>query len=141
MKNFVLFGLVAICTVAMSSESAMAVGGGKTSKKARLSFKNVEPVNGAGLAVYVRAPGAPIPRTLGALRKQLIYIAPGETRKTGRLKNGKYELYAVNVAATRGDENTPIDVNNIPGLLSSTTDVNGFERTFDLNSAGFRSTN
>lgn len=143
MKNLIVFGLVAACAVLMSAESVLAVGGGggKQANSARMVFNSTVPAGGIGLAVYVRAPGEAIPSTLGALRSKLIYLNPGETRQTKKLKNGSYQIFLVNSAITAGNANTPVDINMIPLLGTTEQAVNGFNRTFNVNAGGITPTN
>lgn len=145
MKNFIVCGLVAICAVVMTGDEALATGGGggKTKSRARVVFRNTEPAAGEGIAVWVRPVGTALPATLGQLRSQLIFAGPGETRSTNQLKNGAYEVSSVLARDTVGPANTPLTPAAVAGLVigSTQTNINGVDRTFNVNSAALTATN
>ncbi len=144
MKNLIVFGLVAVCSVLLCAESAVAASGGVSGgnkSRARMIFKSTVPAGGIGIAIYVRVPGEPIPTTLGGFRSKLIYTGPGEIRQTSKLKNGTYEIYTVDAAITAGPDNTPVAFASVPLLGSTTTTVNGFDRTINVNAGGIIVTN
>lgn len=148
MRNLVIFGLVAACTILVASESAMASGGGaggpgKTKSRARFVITNIEPANGNGIAVWVRPPGTPVPNTLGQFRNQLIFIAPGTIRQTSKLKNGAYEVASFRAAALDGPDNLVITPAQINFLVRSdqTFNINGNNINLNVNLATIQKTN
>lgn len=135
--------VVAACAVLISSSDALAGGpSGKTSSRARVVLTNTEATAGIGIAAWVRPVGTPLPATLGAFRSKLIFLGPGETRRTSRLKNGNYQVSIVNAADTAGPDNTAITVANLPPILGMADfAINGNDRTANVSSAGVGFTN
>jgi hypothetical protein len=145
-KNFLFIAIVTVCTALVSSDNAMAVvlggGGGKSKSKARVVLENTEPANGIGIAAWIRPVGTPLPATLGAFRGKLIYMGPGETRQTAKLKNGAYTISIVNAAQTAGPANTPVNQNNLPQILGNQNfNINGNNRTANVSRSGVGFTN
>lgn len=138
-----MIACAAVCTILVSGNTAHAIGGGggggKTARSARVVMTNTEPVaGGASIAAWVRTVNTPVPRTLGALRSQLIFMGPGETRSTNNLRNGNYTITTVDVANLAAPDNTPLDVAtvNMVTIDSQSFAINGVDRTVNVNSAG-----
>lgn len=149
MKNFLMIACVAVCTVFMAGNTSYAIGGGngggggKVASSARVVMTNTESTGGVPVAAWVRLAGTNVPSTLGALRDQLIFMGPGETRQTNNLRNGNYIITTVDVRNIQLPDSTPIDqaaINSVE-IDSSSFEINGVDRTVNVSGSGIGFTN
>lgn len=145
MRNLLVFSLVALCAVLVSSETAMAggggngggnggKGGGKDTAKASITFTNVDQFS--AVRVYLRAPGEELPNVIEALlAKSVLLNANGGTHTTAKLKAGTYQAYAVDAALLVGvPPNSPIDPAFYP--VPTPIVVAGVDKTADVDVTG-----
>ena len=143
MKNFLMIACLAVCTALVSTSTSYAVvggggGGGKVASSARVAVQNSEPVaGGAGIAVWIRTTGTRVPATVDALRDELIFLGPGESRNTNNLRNGNYLITSVDIESLNlipGDtpiNQAAIDANDI---TTSSFSIEGVDRSLVVNS-------
>lgn len=144
MKNVLMIACVAVCTVFMSANTSYALGGngggggGKTASSARVAITNTEAVAGTDVAVWIRTVGTRVPSTLGALRSQLIFLAPTDVRNTNNLRNGSYLITTVDVANLVAPDDTPIDqaVVDSAQIDTQSFQINGIDRSVDVSGTG-----
>lgn len=143
MKNILMIACAAVCAILVSGNTAHAIGGGggggKVARSAKVVMTNTEPVaGGISIAAWVRPVNTPLPRTLGALRSQLIFMGPGETRSTNNLRNGNYSITTVDVANLMAPDNTPLDAATVGAVTidSENFAINGVDRTANLSRNG-----
>lgn len=96
MRNLLVFSLVALCAVLVSSQSAMAGGGGKAKgTDGKITFTNVD---NESVYVYVRGPKDAVPATIGALKAKSILLNAGAEGSAEDLKNGDYQVFVAAAA-------------------------------------------
>lgn len=148
MRNLLVFSLVALCAVLVSSESAMAggggnsgggKGGGKGTAKAAINFTNVDLAN--DVQIYVRGPGKPFPTNIDTLRAELLLANKnGGKASTGKIFAGDYRVYvadaAMLAAVPAGTPITEADFYAHGGTPPTTITLKGVDIAANVDSAG-----
>ncbi len=133
MKKATLVLLLAICTVALTSQSACA-GTGK-GLKSKIQVKNVNAANGRAITIFVVPEGTLAPKTKADALKLTRKNVGGAKTETFKLQNGSYTVAAADTQGFNSLANSdPIPV----GGFTFRPDVvlNSNTRIFAVNTAG-----